>query len=87
MQDAAANIFILGADITFGYICVRTDLRRKRVKVSAALFTAAVVGPGMAAFMVPSRIPAAGAIVVVASLAVGLAAVLFGRLPARQTPS
>ena len=72
----ATNLLILGADLVFAYACVRADLKRRRVKVSAALLTAVVPGSGMAAFVILSRLPVSGAIALLASIAVGMAAAL-----------
>ncbi len=70
----ATTLLTLAAALTFAYACVRADLKRRRMQVSAPLVTALVVGSGMAAFIVLSHYSLSATSVLTAVIAVGLAA-------------
>jgi predicted O-methyltransferase YrrM len=72
--DTAGN-FVLGVEIAAAYACVRADLGRRRVKVSALLVTGAIVAPGMAAFVLLSRVATAGPLLLLVPIAIALAAI------------
>ena len=74
-MHVAASILATVAELVGAYVCVKADLRRRSLKLSAAFLTAAVIGLGMAALKVTSLFLTTGTLELLASLVFGLVGV------------
>src|SRR5438105_3005859 len=77
MRQEALPIVVLGAGVVCAYACVRADTERRRLKLSPALVTAAVIGLAMGTFLLAKFLGATDALALLAVLAAGSAGVLF----------
>lgn len=75
-QDALLAV-VFGVGLVCAYACVKADIGRRRLKLSAALVTTAVIGLGMAAFLGIRLVGVADAVAVLAAFGAGSAGVLL----------